>query len=95
VHSWFGAGLEVRELHFSELLFQIEVCERPMCDPYGSLTVVRPAQFQGDAALLGKRMTADGQLAPPEAERFSSIQDGVNKGLSCVSDAGATTREAS
>jgi hypothetical protein len=95
VHSWFGAGREVRGPYFSELLYQIEVCERPKCNPHGRLTVVRPAQFQGEAALLAKRMTADGLLTPPEAERFNSIQDGVNKRLSCVSDTGTTTREAS
>ncbi len=95
VHSWFSAGREVRGPYFSELLYQIEVCERPKCDPHGRLTVVRPAQFQGEAALLAKRMTADGLLTPAEAERFNSIQDGVNKRLSCVSNTGTTTREAS
>lgn len=92
VHSWAGAGREVRGPYFSELIYQIEVCERPKCDPHGRLTVMRPPQFQGEADLQAKRMTADGLLTPPEAARFNSI---VNEWKSCVSDRGTTTREAS
>jgi hypothetical protein len=82
VHSWFGAGREVRGPYFSELLYQIEVIERSKCDPHGRITVVRPAEFQGEAARLVKRMEADGELEEAEVERFNSIQKGLIDTLS-------------
>jgi hypothetical protein len=82
VHSWASAGREVRGPYFSELLYQIEVSERPPCVPHHRITVTRPAQFQGVADLLAIKMAADGQLTKPEAERFKLIQEDVNKNLS-------------
>jgi hypothetical protein len=82
VHSWFGAGREVRGPYFSELLYQIEVNTRRPKFTHGRLTVTRPAQFEAVAAQLARKMTADGLLTEPEVGRFNSIQRDVNEKLS-------------
>ena len=82
VHSWFGAGREVRGPYFSELLYEIEVNTRRRDYYHGRLTVTRPAEFEAEAAQLARKMTADGLLTAPEVGRFNSIQSAVNKKLS-------------
>jgi hypothetical protein len=80
VHSWASAGREERGPYFSELLYQLHVDVRPAGkDPHGRLTTRRPAQFQGIADRVLKKMKEDEQLTDPEAKRFKSIQDDVDK----------------
>jgi hypothetical protein len=80
VHSWASAGREERGPYFSELLYQIDVgVRRAGKDPHGRLTTRRPAQFQGAAERVLKKMGEDGQLTDPEIKRVNSIQDQVDK----------------
>lgn len=79
VHSWASSGREERGPYFSELLYQVHVDVRPAGkDPHGRLTTRRPAQFQGIADSVLKKMREDEQLVEPEAKRFRSIQDDVD-----------------
>jgi hypothetical protein len=82
VHSWASAGREEKGPYFSELLYQIDVRGRPERVPHGRITVRRPAQNEGAAYRVLKKMTKGGQLTDPEAKRFNSIQDDVKKLLS-------------
>jgi hypothetical protein len=81
VHSWASAGREVAGPYFSELLYQIDVRERPKCVPHGMITVRRPAVNQGLANRALRKMTEHGQLTDTEAKTFRSIQEDVNKFL--------------
>jgi hypothetical protein len=76
VHSWASAGRDERGVvpYFSELLFEIEVIERPPNYKHGRQTVTFPPQFEGVAAELARKMTADGLLTQQELERINSIQ---------------------
>jgi hypothetical protein len=74
VHSWSSAGQDVRGQYFSELLYEIEVNTREPKSKHGRLTVTRPAEFEGAAAEMVRKMVADGLLTEPELQRFKSIQ---------------------
>lgn len=82
VHSWSSAGQDVRGQYFSELLYEIEVNIRAPKSKHGRLTVTRPAEFEGEAAEMVRKMMTDGLLTQPEVQRFSSIQSRTRSNLS-------------
>jgi hypothetical protein len=77
IHSWWGAGREVRGPYFSELLYQIEVKQRPAAFTHGRITTMFSAQFIGVILLLAKRMNREGLLTDADLSTIDSILQNV------------------
>jgi len=73
VHSWASGPREVRGPYFSELLYQIEVLERAVCDPHGMINRGRPSRNEHLLRQTLFKKKEIGELKDPQVNRFQKF----------------------
>jgi hypothetical protein len=79
IHSYASAGREERGPYFSQLIYQIDVREKPKNVPHGRITTRIPARNQGIIDLIATKKVAHGQLTKDEGEFLKSLINDVSK----------------
>jgi hypothetical protein len=75
VHSWASAGREEKGSYFSELLYQIDVVQRPKSVPNHNMITVRiPARFRGIVDRTVTKMKDNQELSKSELAFFNDLK---------------------
>jgi hypothetical protein len=78
IHSWASAGREVRGPYFSELLYQIEVVQRPKNYPHGRITYKRPPRNESVLKRVIYQKMKVAELTNDEITRFETIYNSLS-----------------